>query len=79
MTDREIINELHHHCCCRSCTNCALADNRKCLWLSESDKLGLDCGDLYKTEEGRELAKRLYLRIYPPLNVDEQSYLNLFR
>lgn len=79
MTDREIINELQHYCYNHSCVNCALADNRRCLWVSESDKLGVDCRDLYKTNKGRELAKSLFLRINPPINVDEQSYLNIFR
>lgn len=85
MTINEMINELRCYCGHTPCANCLLTegkddlDRRRCLWISESKKIGLTCEDLPKTEEGRELVRRLYLRINPPINIDEQSYLDIFR
>lgn len=81
MTAKKMIDELSRYCGSTSCTNCVLmGDNRRCLWLFESEKLNVDCSDLYKLEKGREVVNKLYSLINPPIVfADEQSYLNIFR
>lgn len=81
MTAKEMLIELDCYCRSTSCTNCVLTgDNRRCLLLVESEKLNVDCADLYKLEKGREAINKLYSLIIPPIVfVDEQSYLNIFR